>query len=106
MGRKRSAKQLEVLSAARSARHPYGKENIVPTVSSPPRSATRAQAYFSTLKDRIEQQSKEIWSLMVSNKPSIYSDTVTSAVAICAAVGSVFAHTCMSCCLTLLRKHR
>jgi chromosome segregation ATPase len=66
MGRKRSAKQLEVLSAACSARHPHGKENIVPTVASPPRSATRTQVYFSTLKDRIEQQSKEILSLMAS----------------------------------------
>jgi chromosome segregation ATPase len=67
MGRKCSTKQLEALSAARSARHPHGKENILPTATSPPRSATRAQAYFSTLKDRIEQQSKEIQSLTASN---------------------------------------
>jgi hypothetical protein len=60
MGRKRSTKQLEVLSAARSARHPHGKENIVLTATSPLRSATRAQAYFSTFKHCIEQQSKEI----------------------------------------------
>jgi chromosome segregation ATPase len=67
MGRKRSTKQLEVLSAARSARHPHGKENIVLAVASPPCSATRTQAYFSMLKDCIKQQSKEIRSLMVSN---------------------------------------
>jgi predicted RNase H-like nuclease (RuvC/YqgF family) len=67
MGRKRSTKQLEVLSTARSARHPHGKENIVPAATSPPRSATRTQAYFSTLQDRIERQSKEIQSLTASN---------------------------------------
>jgi predicted RNase H-like nuclease (RuvC/YqgF family) len=67
MGRGRSEKQLAALAKGRERRHNTEKENLVPIVTTPPRSGTRAQKYISSLKERLEAQSYEIKSLEASN---------------------------------------